>query len=45
MTSFRLGDIAASIDDFDRAERLNPDLTPHLWQRGIAYYYTPRAFC
>lgn len=42
MTSFRLGDIAASIDDFDRAERLNPALTPYLWQRGIAYYYAGR---
>jgi tetratricopeptide (TPR) repeat protein len=42
MTSFRLGDIAASIDDFDRAERLNSSLTPYLWQRGIAYYYAER---
>jgi lipoprotein NlpI len=42
MASFRLGDIAASIDDFDRAERLNPALTPYLWQRGIAYYYAER---
>jgi tetratricopeptide (TPR) repeat protein len=42
MASFQLGDIAASIDDFDRAERLNPALTPYLWQRGIAYYYAGR---
>lgn len=42
MASFQLGDIAASIDDFDRAERLNPALTPYLWQRGIAYYYAER---
>jgi tetratricopeptide (TPR) repeat protein len=42
MASFRLGDIAASIADFDRAEHLNPALTPHLWQRGIAYYYAER---
>jgi len=42
MASFRLGDIAASIDDFDRAERLDPALTPYLWQRGIAYYYAER---
>jgi lipoprotein NlpI len=42
MTAFQLGDIAASIGDFDRAERLNPALTPYLWQRGIAYYYAER---
>jgi lipoprotein NlpI len=42
MASFQLGDIAASIDDFDRAEQLNPALTPYLWQRGIAYYYAER---
>jgi tetratricopeptide (TPR) repeat protein len=42
MTAFRLGDIVASIDDFDRAEHLNPALTPYLWQRGIAYYYAGR---
>jgi lipoprotein NlpI len=42
MVSFQLGDIAASIDDFDRAEHLDPALTPYLWQRGIAYYYAER---
>jgi tetratricopeptide (TPR) repeat protein len=42
MASFQLGDIAASIADFDRAEHLNPALTPYLWQRGIAYYYAER---
>jgi lipoprotein NlpI len=42
MASFQLGDIAAAIDDFDRAEHLNPALTPYLWQRGIAYYYAER---
>ena len=42
MASFQLGNIAASIDDFDRAERLNPALTPYLWQRGLAYYYAER---
>jgi lipoprotein NlpI len=42
IASFQLGNIAASIDDFDRAEHLNPALTPYLWQRGIAYYYAER---
>jgi tetratricopeptide (TPR) repeat protein len=42
MAAFRMGDVAAAIDDFDRAEHLNPALTPYLWQRGIAYYYAER---
>jgi lipoprotein NlpI len=42
MAYFKLGSIAAAIDDFDRAEHLNPALTPYLWQRGIAYYYAER---
>jgi len=42
MVSFQLGDIAPAIADFDRAEHLNPALTPSLWQRGIAYYYAGR---
>ena len=42
MVCFRLGDIAAAIDDFDRAEQLSPALTPYLWQRGLAYYYAER---
>ena len=42
MVSFKLGDIAPAIADFDRAEHLNPALTPALWQRGIAYYYAGR---
>lgn len=42
MASFQLGNIAASIGDFDQAEQLNPGLTPYLWQRGIAYYYAKR---
>src|SRR5262245_34164770 len=42
MALFRLGNITAAIDDFDRAERLDPALTPYLWQRGLAYYYAAR---
>jgi len=42
MTYFKLGHIAAAIGDFDRAEHLNPALTPYLWQRGLAYYYANR---
>ena len=42
MTYFKLGYIAEAIADFDRAEHLNPALTPYLWQRGLAYYYADR---
>jgi len=42
MTYFKLGHIAEAIADFDRAEHLNPTLTPYLWQRGLAYYYAER---
>lgn len=42
MVHFKLGHIAEAIADFDRAEHLNPALTPYLWQRGIAYYYAER---
>lgn len=39
MTHFKLGNITASIQDFDQAEQLAPRLTPYLWQRGLSYYY------
>jgi tetratricopeptide (TPR) repeat protein len=42
MTYFKLGQITEAIADFDRAEHLNPALTPYLWQRGLAYYYAER---
>ncbi|PON14451.1 hypothetical protein C2W62_29030 [Candidatus Entotheonella serta] len=42
MMQFKLGRIEDSINDFDRAEQLNPALTPYLWQRGLSYYYAAR---
>ena len=42
MMQFKLGRIAASIDDFDRAEQISPTITPYLWQRGLSYYYAAR---
>jgi tetratricopeptide (TPR) repeat protein len=42
MAHFKLGEVTAAIADFDRAEQLNPNLTPYLWQRGLAYYYADR---
>lgn len=42
MMQFKLGRMAASIADFDRAEQIQPGLTPYLWQRGLSYYYAVR---
>jgi lipoprotein NlpI len=42
MIHFQLGSVASAIADFDQAERLDPTLTPYLWQRGLAYYYAGR---
>jgi lipoprotein NlpI len=39
MRKFIKGEIADSIKDFDRAAKADPEVAPHLWQRGIAYYY------
>jgi tetratricopeptide (TPR) repeat protein len=42
MVYFKLAQIAKSIQDFDRAEQLDPAITPYLWQRGLSYYYADR---
>jgi tetratricopeptide (TPR) repeat protein len=42
MAHFKVGNILESIEDFDRAEILDPRLTPYLWQRGLSYYYAER---
>jgi len=42
MVYFQLGKIEASIQDFDHAEKLDVQITPYLWQRGLAYYYAER---
>lgn len=42
MANFKLAKIEESIQDFDRAEQLNPSVTPYLWQRGFSYYYVER---
>lgn len=39
MARFKLVKIWESIEDFNVAEQLRPDLTPYLWQRGLSYYY------
>lgn len=42
MIQFKLARIDESIADFDRAEQLDPSVTPYLWQRGLSYYYAER---
>jgi lipoprotein NlpI len=39
LASFANGDIEQSIELFDRALKVNPQIKPELWQRGIALYY------
>ena len=39
MMYFKLGRLKDSLKDFNKAEELNPQLTPYLWQRGLTYYY------
>lgn len=39
MQRFRENKMAESIQDFDRAAKLEPRVAPHLWQRGISLYY------
>ena len=36
---FSAGRIAESVTGFDRLARLDPEVAPQLWQRGIAQYY------
>lgn len=42
MVNFKLAKIPQSIQDFDTAEKLDPRLTPYLWQRGLSFYYAER---
>lgn len=42
MANFKLAKIDESILDFDQAEKLNPKVSPYLWQRGLSYYYAER---
>ncbi len=42
MVYFQLAKINESIADFDKAEELEPEIKPYLWQRGLSYYYAER---
>jgi lipoprotein NlpI len=39
MEHFRTAKIKDSIEAFEKAVRLQPEMKPHLWQLGISYYY------
>ncbi|HIK37410.1 MAG: hypothetical protein NZ901_11640 [Geminocystis sp.] len=39
MIHFKLALLKESLRDFNKAEELNPQITPYLWQRGLTYYY------
>ncbi len=39
MDEFVAGEIAKSVESFDKAVKLEPQVEPHLWQRGISFYY------
>lgn len=42
MARFVAGDVEGSLQDFDRAQELEPRVAPALWQRGISLYYVGR---
>ena len=42
MVNFKLANVSESIQDFDQAEKLDPTVSPYLWQRGLSYYYVER---
>ena len=42
MAQFKSANITESIQDFDKAEQLDPRIQPYLWQRGLSYYYAQR---
>lgn len=39
---FQLTQVPGSVADFEKAAKLDPQVKPHLWQLGIAYYYAGR---
>lgn len=42
MKQFVGGKIAESVQSFDKAAAADASVAPHLWQRGISYYYLGR---
>ncbi len=42
LADFSAGQVEAAAAGFDQVARVQPDLAPQLWQRGIALYYVGR---
>mmetsp|Transcript_9639 Transcript_9639/g.12597 ORF Transcript_9639/g.12597 Transcript_9639/m.12597 type:complete len:233 (+) Transcript_9639:63-761(+) len=42
MQRFKQKRVAESIEDFDQAIALNPQIAPYMWQRGLSLYYENR---
>eukprot|EP00892_Ulva_mutabilis_P011136 jgi/Ulvmu1/8395/UM042_0102.1 len=42
MAQFRMGNVQASIELFDRAMEARPTVKPYLWQRGLSLFYAGR---
>lgn len=42
MKRFVEGNVAESLEDFDKALKLDPSQEPYLWQRGLSLYYAAR---
>src|SRR5262245_44962357 len=42
VADFERGRVTESATGFDNLVKLRPDVTPQLWQRGIALYYAGR---
>ncbi|GLC54900.1 hypothetical protein PLESTB_000917900 [Pleodorina starrii] len=42
MDKFRVNQVEASVEDFDRVIQLAPQMRPYMWQRGLSLYYLGR---
>ena len=45
MDKFRRADVEGSLEDFNQALQLDPQLRPYLWQRGLSLFYTGLSHC
>ncbi|GAX80175.1 hypothetical protein CEUSTIGMA_g7613.t1 [Chlamydomonas eustigma] len=39
MTKFRKNEVESSLEDFNAAMKMSPEMRPYLWQRGLSLYY------
>ncbi|EIE22507.1 hypothetical protein COCSUDRAFT_16560 [Coccomyxa subellipsoidea C-169] len=45
MDKFRRADVEGSLQDFNSALELDPDIRPYLWQRGLSLFYAGSCPC